>query len=105
MANITRYPNQFFHPVAEPLDSTKQVQTRADLNDFNKVVPYVGQMVHVVNDRRIYICAEVKQDHTGIWRPVIDVTGTCLFMTGADGRLYSITANNGRLEVSVEEAE
>ena len=84
--NITSYPNQLYLASGKPLDASLQVQTRDDLHDTTLVTPYVGKLVHVINEHKIYICAIWNTNtHTSTWRPFSDDTGSTLYLTSLTG--------------------
>ena len=103
------YANQFFYGAAGPLDATSAVDNLSDLTDTSankKLIPYIGKLVHVRNEHKYYICSSVNIDtnnrKVGVWSPVFSEDGTALFLRDSTGKIYEITANEGRLDVSIE---
>jgi len=78
-------PDQLFHNVGVPLDSTSQVNDLTELNDRNFVVPYVGKMVHVKSEHKIYVCSYAPIGDTAKWRPLFSDDGSAFYITNVMG--------------------
>ena len=104
---VTTIASQFFHSKTEPLDKSLQVQTLQDLNDPEKVAPYKGKLVHVIDAKAIYICGEFDPEHgiAAVWRPVLADDGKAFYLTSDNNEVFKITAtrdggNTGRIQVT-----
>lgn len=102
---VTTIASQFLHDATEPLDKSSQV---ANYSDLATVPPYRGKLVHVIGEEKIFMCVGFDA-HGAIWRPIISDTGTTLYLTSADGKVFEIrvvhdSENVGRLEVTYPEA-
>ena len=104
-SEITKFTAQAFHQAYEPFDRSEQVQSRADLYDKEQVVPYVGKLVHVIDEHAIYVCSSAPSRLTAVWRPVLADDGTAFFVTTSDGRVLKIGAEfidgQGRITVTI----
>ena len=56
-SEITKFMAQAFYQADEPFDRSQQVQSRTDLYDTEQVLPYVGKLVHVIDEHAIYVCS------------------------------------------------
>ena len=105
-SSVKKYVSQAFHQSYEPFDRSQQVQTRTELFDEEKVCPYIGKLVHVIDEHAIYVCSSFN-DNTGaaVWRPVMADDGTAFFVTTSDGRVLKIGAEfidgQGRITVTI----
>lgn len=105
-SEITKFMAQAFHQSDEPFDRSQQVKRTSDLFDEEWVIPYVGKLVHVIDEHAIYVCSSVN-DSTGasVWRPVMADDGTAFFVTTSDGRVLKIGAEfidgQGRITVTI----
>ena len=92
--------SQYFHDTDEPLDKSSQVESLEDLNDPSKTIPFHGKLVHVINEKKIYVCDEHLQ-----WHPLFSDDGKAFFITSAQGEVFKITAirdgnRTGRIQVT-----
>lgn len=114
---VTTRASQFLYTGRQPLDKSHQVQTYNDLK--TEISPYVGLMVHVIEEHKIYVCAAINSvDLTDpnhpvyecTWRPVFNETGTEFYLTNENGQngqpetfkisAYRDGAGVGRLRVT-----
>ena len=99
---------QFLLSSQMPLDKTSQV---ANLEALNALPPYVGKLVHVISEGKIYLCIAVdNQTLQGTWTPLVKDNGTVFYIRtsnedGSDaGEVFEIRAKRdehgkGRLDV------
>ena len=104
-SEITKFTAQAFHQAYEPFDRSEQVQSRADLYDKEQVVPYVGKLVHVIDEHAIYVCSSAPSRLTAVsWRPVLADNGTALYLSTEAGETFKVYVerdgvNTGRIMV------
>ena len=104
-SQTTKITAQFLHQTTEPLDKSAEVDNPEDLYNLEKVVAYVGKLVHVKSLRTTYVCAEAPTPRTAVWRPVMADDGTAFFVTTPAGEVFRISATRidgqGRITVDI----